>query len=169
MNFTTPPPPLRVAGDDAGPRRARQHARLPVVGIMVFVGFAVFLLWANAQEGGISGTFERATEWVQERVDDVTGSARADAAVDELNSIYQVEGAYPTATGPAALDILDSNFTGMKVVRCSDHHLILSALSAGGTESHLLVTGDSWGKVDGEQSCPMDLFVPDPWLLPDQS
>jgi hypothetical protein len=128
--------------------------------------FAAVVLWAQTQDGGIKGVVERFNDSVDQRLDDITGSSSIDNAVDYLNERYRKDGVYPTLTEQDMRYIEGVEFAGLDLIVCSPHHMVVSAFTARGTQTHLLVTGDSWGKVKGRQPCPSDLFEPTPWTVP---
>jgi hypothetical protein len=165
-----PPPPLRSGQQVAngqphrpGRRRHRRVRVAPLVALLALGGFAV---WGARQEGGVSGVFERFGDWIEGRVDDVTGSSDIAAAVDYLNEQYRVSGTYPRLSAEDMRAVDEVELTGLELVRCTPNHMVVTGFTARGTVSYLIVAGDDWGKVQGRQACPTNLLEPAPWTVP---
>ena len=162
------PPPLRRDSDGATerPRPRRRRARLQTGKLVALLVVAASLLWLSQQEGGASGTFERATDWISDRIDNLTDSGETEDAIDHLNEFYLANGRYPSATElqPATIGL---HLSDVDVTICSAHHLVVESFTGSGTGTHLLVVGESWGKVKGSQGCPPDLRAPTPWTVPE--
>jgi hypothetical protein len=135
-------------------------------GFVLAVVFAALVLWGQMQEGGVRGVVERFTDSIDRRLDDITGSSAIDNAIEYMNERYRKDGVYPTLTEQDMREIQGVEFAGLDLIVCSPSHMVVSAFTARGTQTYLLVTGDSWGKVRGRQPCPSDLFQPTPWTVP---
>jgi hypothetical protein len=124
------------------------------------------LVWASRQNGGIDGTVSRAENRVRSTLDNATSSGDVKAVVDWLQLQYHQTGAYPSMSQGDQDAHRDPSFSGIDYLKCSSSVAIVSAFTAGGTVSQLLVNGGSWGKVDGVQRCPTNLGDPAPWTVP---
>lgn len=133
---------------------------------VALAALAGFFVWASAQDGGLSGVFERFGDWVEGRLDDVTGSAEVGEAVEYLNGVYRDTGSYPQLSSEEMREIEEVQLAGLDLRRCSPHHMVVSAFTARGTVSYLLVGGDDWGRVEGKHPCPADVLAPSPWTVP---
>jgi hypothetical protein len=154
------------ASESDHPRRRR---RRPVPWFRVFLALVVVggLAWASLSPGGLRARLSGVDSSISGTVADLTQSRSVDQASKMFNAWYAQQGSYPNYTQSQLDEMGNADWSeGMNVSWCTPRDVVLSAFTASGTVSRLLIDGKVIGNVDGHVACPADLDDPVPWKLP---
>jgi hypothetical protein len=120
-------------------------------------------LWASGTDGGLPARAGDLWDWVQGEVDAATADPQLRRAEEVMDAWYERTGSYPDRSDFDPDDPTYELPVGLSISYCGPRHVVLSALTARGTVSRLLVDGQRVGDVTGAPDCPPDPDAPAPW------
>jgi hypothetical protein len=122
------------------------------------------LAWASLSPGGLRKRLTGIDSSITGTVADLTQSRSLDQASKMFDTWFAQQGRYPDYTQSQLDESGNAGWSeGMNVSWCTPRDIVLTAFTASGTVSRLLIDGKVVGDLDGQIQCPVDLVDPAPW------
>jgi hypothetical protein len=137
------------------------------VGALVVLAIGGWFAWAQFAAGGATNEVHSAINKARTVVENATTDPGLKRASTFFNAQYARDGRYTELTdsqqnGP------DTDWgVGVTVTMCNSQAMVLQGMTGAGAVSRLLVSGQDYGDVLGDQPCPVDIRNPRPWKVPE--
>jgi hypothetical protein len=145
-------------------RRRRRPSGKAVLIVLLVIGLAAWVGWAQQRPGGISGTVNGWISKVRGDVAKVSSDPDFGKATKYYNAQYTKSHAYPQMSDSdlAAVGV----GVGVNVEWCNAQAVVIQGAQGGTTVSRLLDAGQDLGVQPAKFGCPADLSSPTPWKAP---